>query len=176
MLYSRQRFKYGYFEIRFKLPAPPPDTAYNHEGFGPNLWLYAARPDSGIWWSEIDVFEVSAFNRASGDTSKLTTTIHYSNKDSTWHPKAFSNVGNVSNSTWHVSAAWWTPEFIKIYFNGDEVLSITGNDPLPVDSLIEMPLIIDINSPASNYCLNFDSTRTFFPYVYEIDYIRVYQV
>ncbi|MGB0368203.1 MAG: hypothetical protein ACPGD8_02290, partial [Flavobacteriales bacterium] len=33
----------------------------------------------------------------------------------------------------------------------------------------------DINSPTLNFCTDFDTVNTVFPYYYEIDYVHVYQ-
>jgi len=50
---SKETFKYGYFEIRCKLPKPvSPKT---NKGKGPNFWLWAS--NSRVTWSEIDIFE-----------------------------------------------------------------------------------------------------------------------
>lgn len=87
-----------------------------------------------------------------------------------------NDIGNITNNVWHTAAAWWTPEFIKIYFDSMEILSFYSDSLFPVDSLIEMPIFIDINSPTTNYCVNFDSAFTQLPYTFEMDYVRVYQL
>ncbi|HKR03860.1 MAG TPA: family 16 glycosylhydrolase [Bacteroidia bacterium] len=174
-LYSRQMFKYGYFEIKFKLP-PLPVPPNNFRGHGANFFLYAANPASGNWWSEIDIFELNAFNSTYGDTSDFTSSVHYSNKDSSWHPFAHVDPGNITNNVWHIAACWWTPEFIKIYLDDTLILSVQNDTLIPTDSLIKMPIFIDTSNPASNFCTNFDTVNTQFPYTYEIDYVRVYQL
>lgn len=176
MLYSKSRFKYGYFEMKFKLP-PLPTPPFTYQGLGPNFWLFAADPvNRNNYWSEIDIFEINGFDVIHGDTSRLTSTIHYSNKDTLAHPNYTNDIGNITNNVWHTAAAWWTPEFIKIYFDSAEIMSFYSDTVFPVDSLIEMPIFIDINSPTINYCINFDSTTSQLPYTFEIDYVRVYQL
>lgn len=48
------------------------------------------------------------------------------------------------------------------------------------DSLVFMSIFVDINTPASNFYTLFDtsnsSTSTQFPYSYEIDYVKVWQL
>lgn len=44
---SRQKFQYGYFEIRCKLPV--------FDGAWPAFWLFDMK--SSIWYNEIDIFE-----------------------------------------------------------------------------------------------------------------------
>ena len=78
--------------------------------------------------------------------------------------------------SFHKASAWWTPEFVKIYFNDSLINTVQYNPLIPVDSLVEMNMIIDMNAPATNFCTNFDSIFTQLPYNYEIDYVRVYQI
>ena len=176
MLFSRQKFRYGYFEIRFKLP-PVPQAPYTHEGFGPNFWLYGnKRPEN--YTSEIDIFEIIALNPGRNDSNRYTSTVHYSDKDVPLHPTAHTEeIGNrLKNDTaWHTAAAWWTEDFIKFYFDGALYYTVQERKDIPVDKLVEMNLIIDVNSPTSGRCNNFNEKYTQFPYVYEIDYVRVYQ-
>ena len=42
--------------------------------------------------------------------------------------------------------------------------------------MIQFNIWVEINSPATNFCNNFDSVNTNFPFIFEIDYIRVYQL
>ena len=175
MLYSRKMFKYGYFETRFKLPVEP-SSPTTHQGFGPNLWLYRADSSQNNYWSEIDVFEVCAFHPNKG-SNWTTTNVHYSDQDtSKIHPTHAKEIGNIASNVWHKASVWWTPEFINIYFNDSLINSVEGIPEIPVDSLVESFLFVDINAPTANYCVNFDSINTVFPYKYEIDYIRVYQL
>lgn len=173
-LYSRKTFRYGYYEIKFKLP-PAPATPFSHQGFGPNFWLFAADTTQNNWWSEIDFFEIDAKHQTLGE-NLYTCNVHYSDKDSSWHPTQGVLLGNITSNVWHKASGWWTPEFIKIYYDDSLINTIQNNPLIPVDSLVEMRMIIDINSPAANFCTNFDTSFTQFPYTYEIDYVRVYQI
>jgi hypothetical protein len=175
-LFSKDKFYRGYFEIRFKLP-PAPESPYTHQGFGPNFWLYGNTAPVN-WRSEIDVFEIFAFNPPLGDTNKFTSTVHYSDKNVSRKPKAHSDaLGNrLKNDTaWHKAAAWWTDKFVKIYFDDSLYFTVQGIQEIPVEKLVEMNIIVDINSPTDVRCNNFDPVYTKFPYVYEVDYVRVYQ-
>lgn len=173
MLISKHKFRYGYYEVRFRLP-PAPASPYNYQGVGPNFWLYGQDTTQNNWWSEIDAFEINADGPLGNNFS--TCNVHYANSNAIDHPYQSAELGNITSSEWHKSAIWWTPEFIKIYFN-DSLVNLVINNPLiPVDSLVEMPIFLDINAPTTNYCTNFDTVYTQLPYVYEIDYIRVYQL
>jgi beta-glucanase (GH16 family) len=176
MLYSKQKFFRGYFEIRFRLPAPP-EPPGNHQGFGPNFWLYGNnRPVN--YTSEIDIFEIIALHPPKGDTNKYTSTVHYSDKQSNTHPTAHTEaLGNrlKDDTDWHTAAVWWTDKFVKFYFDGSPYYTVENRKDIPVDKLAEMYMIIDVNAPTWGRCNNFDPELTRFPYVYEIDYVRVYQ-
>src|SRR6185436_10444904 len=69
MLYSRDKYRYGYFEMKFMLPEPA-TAPYSYTGFGPNCWLYGADENQNNLWSEIDMFEIEAFDASEGDTNR----------------------------------------------------------------------------------------------------------
>ena len=176
MLFSKQKFFRGYFEIRFKLP-PAPEPPYSHQGFGPNFWLWGSNPPVN-WTSEIDIFEIFAFNPLKGDTNYYTSSVHYSDQDIAMKPSIFiENIGNKlkNNSEWHTAAAWWTDKFVKYYLDDSLFYTVQDIKRISVEKLVQMNMIIDVNAPKNGRCNNFDTIYTQFPYVYEIDYVRVYQ-
>jgi len=164
MLISKETFRYGYYEIRCKIPKPIlPKT---NKGIGPNFWLWSS--SSTVGWSEIDIFE---FN---GVLNNFTSNVHIEDiYGDTIHgiPNHPSPI-LVDFNTYHTFAALWTP--LKIEFFLDNVLYATANKS--VDKLIEMPLIIDVNLPLVSYCQLIDTNNTQFPHNYDIDYVRVYQL
>jgi beta-glucanase (GH16 family) len=175
MLFSTENFHRGYFEIRFRLPESP-DPPNTHEGFGPNFWLWGNNPPE-VYTSEIDVFEIFVLNGAKADTNKYTSTVHFSDMNVKKRPQAHTQaIGNrLKNDTaWHTAAAWWTEEFVKFYLDDSLYFTVQNIPEIKVDKLVDMHLIIDINSPNWGQCNNF-TDATLFPYVYEIDYVRVYQ-
>jgi len=176
MLYSKEQFKYGYFEMRFRVPAAL--TPLANTGFGPNFWLYAADDSQNNWWSEIDIFEMNAHNLITSDSNRISSTVHYQgcSVDTLCHHAYGGGYGDLTGDTFYIAAAWWTPSFINFYLNDSLIHSVTRSDTIPVDSLIKMPIFIDINSPNAVACEHFDSANTHFPYIYEIDYVRVYQL
>lgn len=166
-LHSKEKFKYGYFEIKFKLP-PFPSNPQNFNGVGPNFWLYSA--DSWSDWSEIDIYEIH------GATNGLTNNIFYSTASSTVNYSQGTNVGNFSANVWHTAGALWTNSNIEFYFDGVKVNQI-WNSNIKADSLAAMPLIAGINVTFNNFYGWCDTvgTTTSLPYSYEIDYIKVWQ-
>jgi hypothetical protein len=185
LLISLNKFRYGYFEIRFKLPQPPVPPK-KHLGFGPNFWLYSADPDGKEGWknysSEIDIFEINSFDASNNQSNLYTNNVHYQNcpYDNSCHIQNVQYCGYISNNSWHTAAANWTPSKIELYLDGNKLRDFPCKQlNLPPDSLIAMPIFININSPAGNFCSNFDTINangTSFPYIYEIDYVKVWQL
>lgn len=167
MLNSRQLFKYGYFEIKFKLP-PLPVNPSTFMGFGPNFWLYSADKSLNNYWSEIDIFEIHGYNNL------LTTNIFYQNAPNKIPETQAWQYQSISDNVWHTAGALWTNTNIEFYFDGQKIREkVIPN--IKADSLVRMPIIVDINASTFGWCEPFDSVNTVFPYIYEIDYVRVWQ-
>lgn len=173
MLFSKKRYQYGYYEIRFWLPAVPP--GYTYQGFGPNFWLWGVEKPANHW-SEIDIFEIFGYNPANDTHHEYTTNIHYQGDSSYTKQTDFMTHGGISGGEWHTAGMEWTPKHVHFYLDGRRIKEVTS--PIPFDSLVPMHIFIDINSPTVGPCIDFalsDSRPTFFPYVYEIDYVKVWQ-
>lgn len=170
MLFSKYEFRYGYYEIRFKLPALPssPKTLKGHGG---TFWLWSG---SYNYWSEIDIFEINAANNyvySHGNHYQKTAT-STADTNVVVHNKAFTP------NTWHTAALNWTSNSMQFY-KDDTLIWTSYNHP---DSISAMPIIINLGgnyTPVDNYCIPFDTTTadsTHFPYTMEIDYIKVWQL
>lgn len=174
MLYSKKRFKYGYYEIRFRLPAIPP--GYTYQGFGPNFWLYGVDPPVNEW-SEIDVFEIFGYVPGSDVLNEFTTNIHYQAISTSSHLFDFNSQGSVTENVWHTAGVDWTSDHVHFYLDGQKIKEVTAS--IPFDSLVPMHIWIDVNAPTTGGCIDFDTTgtiQTYFPYIYEIDYVKVWQM
>jgi hypothetical protein len=189
MLKGKEKYKYGYIEMKYKLRdlqiAP-----YN--AYGPNLWMYGSYTNAN--YSEIDKFEQRGtdwhmdlnfhFRKKSPDSSNIwkdTVFWHGKNwKDSVFISTPYHDQINQSLSynggTWHTVGCEWTPDHIDTYYDSDDTIRRFSVLKLPVDSLTAMPLIIDLYMPAAQYCIPFNDTNTRVPFFYDLDYIRVYQI
>jgi hypothetical protein len=160
---TREKFKYGYFEIRCRIPVP--EDPLTNTGVGPNFWLWGVKGD--VSWSEIDIFE---FN---GATNAFGSSIHYENSQGDTlhgipdHPPLIE----VNDSQFHTYAVHWKPNVIHFYFDNEIYLSTWMIE----SKLVEMPMIIDVNLPLHTLCQLVDKVSTKLPHHYEIDYVRVYE-
>lgn len=163
MLYSRQKFKYGYFELKYKIPEIPIPPATN-SGFTIDWWLWHR---DGSESNEIDMFEIRAKDNL------YTTNVHYKRDDAGtdlagktyYHPEKLD--GN-----WHISGLEWGPDRIDFYLDGEKIHSY----PYHPESMIPMPMIIDLVPNALNFCNGVDALHTVFPLELDVDYVRVYKL
>ena len=166
MLSTIKKFKYGYFEIKFKMNGLSANTTYNT--YSPTFWLFNA--DANTPWSEIDIYEINAKNEI------FTNNIHVNYppiNGAAVSDAQFSTGANAINlSQWHTAAVNWTPDYIDFYLDNNFLRRST----LAYNQgLIEMPLIIENNFPMLNFCVGLDPVNTPFPITYEIDYVHVLQ-
>jgi hypothetical protein len=187
MLKGTERYKYGYFEVRYKL-RDLLESDYN--AYGPNFWLWAS--DTNAFNSEIDIFEQR------GTDWRMEMNFHFRkmNPDHgtvwedtvAWHglgnpittttpyPSIIGQSPSYNGGNWHTVGCEWTPDHIDNYYDSDDTIRRFSVAKLPVDQLTAMPLIIDLYMPAVQYCIPFDSIHTYRPFHYDIDYVRVYQI
>ncbi len=216
-LYSKQKFKYGYFEIKIRLPHAEVGQEDQIKGVGPDFWLWDAfklsnclDPDR-IVVSEIDVFEILSRNNNESDydndyynadwmTNEWTRNVHTGScnlNDISYATRSiptlpiFPNIANFtprkaldfSNGQFHTFGTNWQPDKLQWFIDGvlvrEELFVPSENYPLltPGEYLVEMPLIIDLSFPIVKLCDPdaLPNSGLNLPYLYEIDYVRVYQ-
>lgn len=185
MMLGKYKYKYGYFEMRFRLPNINNGSPYN--AYGPNFWMWAS--DNHAVYSEIDIFEMN------GTTWQMDMNFHYRKQytptmnwqdTAFWHgigssitvtspyPNKFS--GPYNGGTWHTVGCEWTPDYIDTYYDSNDTTRRFSVTKLPINQLTAMPLIIDNYMPAAQYCIPFNNSFTQAPFTYDIDYVKVYQV
>jgi hypothetical protein len=187
MMLGKNKFKYGYFEIRYKLI----DLAKSDfNAYGPNFWMYAS--DTIAKYSEIDIFEQR------GTDWHMEMNFHFRKEDPqndtvwadtvAWHglgdtitlttpyAKQIEKSLEYNGGIWHTVGCEWTPDHIDTYYDSDDTIRRFSVSKLPVDRLTAMALVVDLYMPAAQYCIPFDSVKTVRPFHYDIDYVRVYQI
>jgi beta-glucanase (GH16 family) len=146
--------RYGYFEIRAKLPVG--------KGFFPTFWLL---PWDKSWPPEIDVMEFLG-----RDVTTIYTTYHYTDPK-TGHEKDGSSIkADDWSNDYHVFAVDWRPNLIVWYIDGKEVKRLSG------PHVANMPMFMLLNTAVGvgDWVGNPDSS-TRFPSYFDIDYVRVWQ-
>ena len=181
VLVSREAWKYGFFEIRCRIPELH-DTSCTGEGFLTCFWLWPYTPGAlhgEVTWSEIDVFEIHG--KYGNNHNFHTCNAHYCD---TFHKPCDPPYWNVPDdehrfsidfTDFHKFSCAWTPSDISFYFD-DKLLRRVNSEF--ASKLITMNFIINISTPKN---LNDSVFVTFppnalFPYTYEIDYVRVHQL
>ncbi len=186
MLFSKHKYKYGYFEIRFRLPYY--SDFRKLYGIGPNFWLWGSYNKCFGYKTEIDIFEYDGAHfteNGSFDINYHSNNIHYmpcssscsTCDDTTDHtvPSHSEPSVDFSDGKFHTMAVKWLPDEISFYVEGVKTRTYTTGDFTP-DMLAPMNIFVDINVPAKNYCHVFDENYAAFPYVYEVDYVKVWSI
>ena len=177
------KYKYGYFEIRCKLPI--------HEGAFPAFWLWNANTNQH-YYEEIDIFEFSwefedpkatwqhnPHPHGAGNPYCFTSGIYYCDTanysgNGTSQARLFPII-NDSLNHWHTFSCEWMPEHILWYCDGNLVDAYYNPDSIP-----HHPLTLKANYGVDKYALEghqhygqpeWMSQDTMF-----IDYIKVYQL
>ncbi|MCQ2376125.1 MAG: glycoside hydrolase family 16 protein [Salinivirgaceae bacterium] len=153
-----EKYKYGYFEIRCKLPKP---------SFGnfPAFWLWS---NEGGRYNEIDVFEQTVWN----DYRKQGVSGTYYDGKGQEH-KMFRDTlecdDTYYSSSYHTFAINWSPGKIVWYIDGVQKGVSDNSEYVPRD-----PMLLKANYAIDNWISNTQNKN--FPMGMVIDYIRVYQL
>ncbi|MBP8023677.1 MAG: glycoside hydrolase family 16 protein, partial [Paludibacter sp.] len=165
---GKQSWKYGRFEIRAKIPATT--------GAWPAIWTLG---NWGDWPTngEIDILEYYGdgilANAAWGSSqawvgtwdSSKTPMSYFKGKDANWANK------------YHIWVMDWTPEFIKLYVDGELLNTIETYKTLNTDG--SNPFTSRNHYVLLNLALGGvnggDPSKPNYPITYYVDYFRVYQ-
>jgi beta-glucanase (GH16 family) len=151
---TRFSFKYGYIEMRAKVPSG--------QGLWPAFWTL---PTNLSWPPEIDVFEII------GNAPDVIN-MHYHYPDGsdeggddgkTWQGPNFS-------SDWHTYAVDWEPDAITWYVDGVERRTYTDTSNITSD-----PMYLIANLAVGGDWPGDPDGNTTFPALYQIDYVHVWQ-
>jgi hypothetical protein len=159
-LWSKQTFKYGFFECRCWLPAG--------KGYWPAFWMYGGKPNE-----ELDFIE------AKGERLKsYHVDVHCPNRCDRvrrWgvFDQPFGHWVKVGNLTgkWITVAGLWTPLGVVFYFNGEVVAQHEASFHTEMNLIANFSLAQD-NGPFSPG----PNRKTTFPQDFTIDYIRAWSI
>lgn len=162
-------YKYGYAEIRAKLPKGGP-------GVWPGFWMCRPSFNGAVnGGPEIDVFEMF------GDDSYIAcnlhswwSTGHINYLDGQGYPKKISLPnGEKFSDDFHTIGYEWTPELVAFYVDGEPYCTVRIDNP--VMEVFQEPIYFIISMAFGlTFTAKPDENRTE-PIEYIVDYIRLYQ-
>jgi len=149
-LISTNRTQFGYFEVKFRIPGPATTTNKTYRPFGANFWIYGQNypleDSTNSCYSEIDIFEIT-----NGQTQMYTTNSHFNPIGDTINCGGYPSIhddndghveyDNITGNEWHTGAAFWSPNRIDYYFDGQ---LIKTNNNYWVGLLDPMNIILDM--------------------------------
>ncbi|NTW29253.1 MAG: glycoside hydrolase family 16 protein [Coriobacteriia bacterium] len=149
---GRFEFKYGYAEIRARVP--------KGQGLWPAFWL---APSDNASTSEIDVMEILGH-----ETNTVHMTLHFADTLGGHEDTGTVFLGTDFSADFHTFAVDWSPEAVVWYVDGIERSRQTTNVP-------DVPMYLIANLSIGGEWAGAPSADTVFPCEYEIDYIRVFK-
>jgi beta-glucanase (GH16 family) len=163
MLFSRQKFLYGYYEIRAKIPN-------QGEVFWPAFWLWAADDDK---YREIDIFEFCCNNKNTVGFNMHNSPnveggyVHTVNdgKNNNYPSEYILPTSDNVTDFWHTYSVLWTADEVVWFVDNEPRYVVKGHSPK-----LDMHLILN-SSFASWWPAPSDDIL---PGVFEIDYVRVW--
>ncbi|MGZ3903731.1 MAG: glycoside hydrolase family 16 protein [Bacteroidia bacterium] len=160
LIWSNQKFKYGYFEIKFKGPVG--------QGIWPAFWLYGGKPNY-----EIDFFELKGEKKKS-----LHVDVHCPDKCENFkegplgYKKGWGHWINTKQNladSFNIVSGEWTKDYIKFYLNGELIAYYNHGFDIEMDLTIGNGVAKDGKAfkPGPN-------AKTPFPNEFCVDYVRVW--
>lgn len=167
--HETQGWLYGIFEARIKLP--------KGKGTWPAFWMMPCNNDFGAnpWpkCGEIDIMEEVGFNP--NYTSSSLHTEKFNHVKGTQITKERLTAG--AEDGFHVYRLEWTPDYIKTYVDGKELLNFNNDGKNEVGSWpFNKPFYVILNLAwGGDWGGKKDVDESVLPVQMEVDYVRVFQ-
>jgi beta-glucanase (GH16 family) len=159
MIQSIEKYKYGYFEIKFKMP--------NEKGYWPAFWMQGGFPNEEIDWMELKTDKKNAIHVGRHSQKNEENKIRNVFRKKSWGDWVYFK-GNLSDN-WNIVSGEWNPDYIKYYLNG-ECIAYTK-----VSLNIEKTLCANLAVPGKDGAFHpAPDTSIRKSGDYKIDYIRVW--
>ncbi|MBE7540977.1 MAG: glycoside hydrolase family 16 protein [Bryobacteraceae bacterium] len=162
---GRQTWRYGYFEIRAKLPCG--------RGTWPAIWMLGTDTSLGKWPAigEIDIME-----HVGHDPERVHATIHCTAYN---HTKGTQKGGFLRApgvcADFHVYAVNWTPEFLEFYLDGRPYFRFANEGKTRAEWPFDQPFYLLLNvAVGGTWGGQKGVDDEAFPQTFAIDYVRVY--
>jgi beta-glucanase (GH16 family) len=175
---DERKFRYGYFEIRCKIPV--------HQGAFPAFWLQSSsKAPNDKYYEEIDIFEYSWWiTSPSGDNPNppglgskrcFTCGLYFNDKDTSYRNHSYARVYPLIPSQssdldqYHTFGCEWMPDHVIWYFDDQVVNEYDEKENIP-----HRPLYLKANYAINSY-YNHDG-KWLGPGEMVIDHIKAYQL
>lgn len=146
--------KYGYFEIRAKVP--------RGKGLWPAIWLLPSTQEAR---PEIDILEVLGHA-----TSTYEMHLHYVDGKNSWQSAGKSaRTADLANG-WHVYGLEWRKDAVIWYLDGKELWRYTK-----AEGISQEPMYLLINLAVGGTWPGSPNAKTKFPAEFLVDYVRVWR-
>lgn len=159
MLQTNKEYKYGYFEIKFKMP--------KEKGYWPAFWLYGGLPNEEIDWMELKTEKVNAIHVGRMSQKPNENRIKTFFRKRLWGGWIYAKANLAAGD--NIISGEWDSNYIKYYLNG-ECIAYTK-----VNLNTSKVLCVNLAVPTKNgpYHPGPD-TNIIKSSNYEIDYIRTW--
>ena len=169
--YGRQSWKYGYFEIRARLP--------QGRGSWPAFWFLADSIRQGTGWSlcgEIDMMEHTLVHENDIVYSLHSQKHNHTRRDTRQYSTSVYREGVCQD--FHIYGMEWTRDYVEYFFDGESVCKYCRTDD-PEDQTenawpYDQPFYLILNIAVGGF-MGGPVAEEDLPYVMEIDYVRAYQ-
>ncbi len=151
--YKKFSTKYGWFEIRCRVP--------RGKGMWPAFWLL---PEPLGWPPEIDVLEILGH-----ETTRGYFTHHWRASDGKHRSDGGQTAGSDFAGGFHVFQTEWKEDSITWYVDGRQVFTSKKSVPK------ELPMYLLVNLAVGGDWPGAPNKETPFPGSFDVDYIRVYK-
>jgi len=159
MLWSKQFYRYGYFECRFKAP--------EGKGLWPAFWLYGQNSKD-----EIDFFELKG-----EQNNKVHLDVHCPHGCDEGYKTGWRKVnwggwvsiGKYLHDGYNVISGIWKPGEVLWYLNGHAMGKFKGDFATAQSLILNIAVAKDERAFAPG-----PDSKTVFPAKFEVDYVRVY--
>lgn len=172
---GKREFQYGRIEMRAKVPY--------EQGIWPAFWTLGHDIDTVSWpkCGEIDIMEMVG-GGSGGDRSELrddtvVSSVHYEQTDGQhWNNGATYTLDTgILHDGFHTYSIVWDENYIYSFIDGVQYGAQQITDENRYDEF-HKPHFILLNLAVGGIWPGYPDKYTTFPHVYQIDYVRVYQV
>jgi beta-glucanase (GH16 family) len=163
---SPNRFTYGRFEVRAKLP--------NTQGIWPAIWMLPASGSSPVN-GEIDIMELIG-----SEPYRSYGTLHYGNPYANQGAYFDLPGGATYDQDFHIFSLEWEEQEIRWYVDGNLYLTAnewyTSQDNQPYPAPFDKPFFLILNVAVGGTWPGSPDETSVFPQTMLVDYVRVYQL